>query len=57
MFNMSTVASRAKPKIKTYSIRSVPAEIWQKLRVRALQEGISVQDLFLRWIQQYAEGK
>jgi DNA polymerase III gamma/tau subunit len=56
MFNMSTVMSKGKP-IKTYSLRRIPAGMWQKLRVRAMQEGISVQDLFLRWIQQYAEGK
>jgi hypothetical protein len=42
---------------KSYMVTHVPLSVWNRLRARAFKEGITVKDLFRRWIQQYAEGK
>lgn len=57
MLRLLIVSIKPKVQSKTYSLRSIPGGIWQKLRIRAMREGITVNDLFLRWIQQYADGK
>jgi len=44
-------------KTKTYSLSGISEATWRKLRMRALRERVTVKALFLRWIQQYAEGK
>ena len=42
---------------KYFSVRNIPESVWKKVRQRAIREGTSLQALFMRWIQNYAEGK
>ena len=37
-------------------IYDIPAESWRQLRMRAIREGLTIKQLFLRWIQRYADG-
>lgn len=43
----------AKNPCKTYLLRGVPMELWQRLRHRAVDEGISLREILLRAIEQY----
>jgi len=51
------VKTRTKPTTMAVMVRRVPRGLWQKLKIRAAQEDISIQTLVLSWIQQYANGR
>lgn len=40
----------------TYNLRDIPAELWDRAKHRALDEGISVRELILRAVQRYIAG-
>lgn len=44
-------------KFKYFSVRNIPASVWSKVRQRAIRENTSLQKLFMKWIQAYAEGR
>jgi len=43
--------------MKSYVLKNVSPQLWEKFKRRAEREGHTLRFLILRWIQQYAEGK
>jgi hypothetical protein len=38
----------------SYLLRSIPADLWRKVKARAALEGVSVRALILRMLKEYA---